>query len=119
MFNKGAKTPDLAVMDLTGRERRLHELRRRSHALLLCDPAGEQWDRWRERIAAESARWTWLELQFLRPMDPPAVAAGTYLINRWGYVIEHYPEDGWDFDRIEKDLLVFEAQNCCGLPLAP
>lgn len=118
----GDRPPDYPTTDLFGHPRRLHEFRRKSHVVLLCDPAAtaEQRTRWTERRAAESQRWTWLQAEALVPAAiPEGVAPGTYLINRWGHVLTVHPPGPWDMDRIERDLLTFESQDCCDLSKAP
>jgi hypothetical protein len=121
-MKKGTRARDIFVVDSAGRNTSLARFRRQAHVLLVYEPAGAP-DRWgilRRRLAAESQRWTWLQTVFVRPADPPAgLAPGAYLISRWGDVIETYPPDGWTLDRIEKDVLYFEAQDCCDLRLAP
>lgn len=122
MLTPGEKTGDRAVTDLQGRARDLREFRRRSHVVLLWDPtAGEaQLAAWRERRAAESQRWTWLQAESVVPTArPDDLAPGTYLISRWGMVIAIHPPGPWDMDRIERDLLTFEAQDCCDLSQSP
>jgi len=118
----GDRPPDYETTDLSGRPRRLHEFRRKAHVVLLCDPAAtaEERARWTERGASESQRWTWLQAEALVPTAPPeSVAPGTYLINRWGHVLAVHPPGPWDMDRIERDLLTFESQDCCDLGKAP
>ena len=122
MLKEGEKTGDLAVTDLEGRARDLRDFRRRSHVVLLWDPAAGEAERraWSERRKAESQRWTWLQAETVVPAAPPKDAApGTYLISRWGQVIAVHPPGPWDLDRIERDLLTFEAQDCCDLSQAP
>ena len=117
MLQEGSRPLDLDVVDLQGNGRRLHSFRRRSHVVLLWDPAATEADRaaWRERRAAESQRWTWLQAETVVPAAPPPDAApGIYLVSRWGRVIAVHPPGPWDMDRIERDLLTFEAQDSCG-----
>lgn len=122
MLKQGEKTGDLAVNDLEGRARDLRDFRRRWHVVLLWDPAAGEPERAvrRERRRAESQRWTWLQAETVVPVEPPKDAApGTYLISRWGRVIAVHPPGPWDLERIERDLLTFEAQDCCDLSQAP
>ncbi|MBI3856579.1 MAG: hypothetical protein HY293_12905 [Planctomycetes bacterium] len=122
MFNVGEKTGDRAVTDLFGKARDLRDLRRRSHVVLLWDPraGAPELAAWRERRAAESQQWTWLQAETVVPaLPPPDLAPGTYLISRWGHVIAIHPPGPWDMERIERDLLTFEAQDCCDLSKAP
>ena len=117
MLVEGATPPDLDVLDLQGRPRKLHSFRRRSHVVLLWDPAAGDAERaaWRERRAVESQQWTWLQAEAVVPAAPPAdLAPGTYLVSRWGRVIAVHPAGPWDMDRIERDLLTFEARDSCG-----
>jgi hypothetical protein len=118
MLEVGSKPLDLAVNDLEGRPRGLHSFRRRSHVVLLWDPAAGDAERaaWRERRIAEGQRWTWLQAEAVVPAEPPRdLAAGTYLVSRWGRVLAVHPPGPWDMDRIERDLLTFEAQDSCGV----
>jgi len=113
----GEKTGDLPVIPLHGSTGDLRGFRRRSHVVLLWDPAATEADRaaWRERREAESQRWTWLQAEPVVPAAPPQDAApGIYLVSRWGRVIAVHPPGPWDMDRIERDLLTFEAQDSCG-----
>jgi hypothetical protein len=122
MFEEGASTGDREVHDLQGKPRNLREFRRCSHVVLLWDPSAGDAERaaWRERRQAESQRWTWLQAEPVVPAAPPqGLAPGTYLISRWGKVIAIHPPGPWDMDRIERDLLTFEAQDCCDLSKAP
>ncbi len=122
MLKLGEKTGDLPVIPLHGTTRDLRDFRRRAHVVLLWDPsAGEaELAAWRERRKAESQRWTWLQAEAAVPAEPPKDAPpGTYLITRWGRVLSVYPPGPWDMDRIERDLLTFEAQDCCDLSQAP
>ena len=122
MLEEGSIAGDRAVTDLQGKSRDLRQFRRRSHVVLLWDPTAGADERaaWRERRKAESQRWTWLQAEAVVPAVPPAgVAPGTYLISRWGRVIAIHPPGPWDMDRIERDLLTFEAQDCCDLSQAP
>jgi hypothetical protein len=122
MLTQGEKTGDLAVQDLDGKSRDLRDFRRRAHVVLLWDPAAGSAElaAWRERKKAESQRWTWLQAEPVVPAAPPKDAApGTYLISRWGRVIAVHPPGPWDLERIERDLLTFEAQDCCDLSQAP
>jgi hypothetical protein len=118
----GEKTGDLPVIPLHGSTRDLRDFRRRSHVVLLWDPsAGEaELGAWKERRKAESQRWTWLQAEAVVPAAPPTDAPpGTYLISRWGKVLAVHPPGPWDMERIERDLLTFEAQDCCDLSQAP
>jgi hypothetical protein len=122
MFEEGASTGDREVIDLRGKARNLREFRRRSHVVLLWDPAAgaAELAAWRERRQAESQRWTWLQSEAVVPAaPPPGLAPGTYLISRWGRVIAIHPPGARDLDRIERDLLTFEAQDCCDLSKSP
>ena len=117
MLEEGSRPLDLEVCDLQGNPRRLHSFRRKSHVVLLWDPAaGEaEWAARRERRAAEAQRWTWLQAETVVPVDPSRdLPPGNFLISRWGRVIAVYPPGPWDLDRIEKDLLTFEARDSCG-----
>ena len=121
-LKSGAKTGDLAVNDLLGRARDLREFRRRTHVVLLWDPTAGPADlaAWRARREAESQRWTWLQAEAVVPVVPPTdTPPGNYLISRWGSVIAVHPAGAWDMERIEKDLLTFESQDCCDLSKAP
>jgi hypothetical protein len=118
MLQEGSRPLDLDVVDLQGNPRKLHSFRRRSHAVLLWDPSATEADRaaWRERRAAEGQRWTWLQAETVVPAVPPQdLNPGIYLISRWGRVIAVHPPGAWDMDRIERDLLTFEAQDSCGV----
>jgi len=122
MFEEGSATGDREVTDLQGRPRNLSEFRRRAHVVLLWDPSAGEAERaaWSERRKAESQRWTWLQAEAAVPVSPPPeLAPGTYLISRWGKVIAIHPPGPWDMERIERDLLTFEAQDCCDLSKAP
>ncbi|HZE98840.1 MAG TPA: hypothetical protein VE981_17660 [Planctomycetota bacterium] len=118
----GSRPPDFDAVDLTGAPRRLHEFRRRGHVLVFWKPEAPASERatWTARRVAESQRWTWLQLEGLVPAQPLNDAEpGLYLISRWGQVVAAYPPGDWDMDRIERDLLTFEAQDCCDLSQAP
>lgn len=122
MLREHEKTGDLAVIDLRGAPRDLRDFRRRSHVVLLWDPSTgpAELAAWRERRKAESQRWTWLQADTVLPAAPPKDAVpGNYLISRWGRVIAVHPPGPWDLERIERDLLTFEAQDCCDLSQAP
>lgn len=122
MLKKGARAGDIPVTDAAGVETSLAQFRRRGHVVLVYEPAGAA-DRWailRRKLTQEAQRWTWLQATFVRPIHPPErLKPGAYLISRWGDVIETYPPDGWNLDQIEKDILTFEAQDCCDLKNAP
>ena len=122
MFEEGSSTGDRAVNDLHGKPRDLREFRRRAHVVLLWDPSAGAAEHaaWRERRIAESQQWTWLQAETVVPAEPPqGLLPGTYLISRWGKVIAIHPPGPWDMSRIERDLLTFEAQDCCDLSKAP
>lgn len=122
MLEEGASVGDRDVVDLHGRPRTLREFRRRTHVVLLWDPGARPNVRaeWRERRVAESQRWTWLQAEAVIPILPiEGAAPGTYLISRWGRVIAVHPPGPWDMERIERELLTFEAQDCCDLSQAP
>jgi hypothetical protein len=117
MLQEGSRPLDLEVFDLQGNPRRLHSFRRRAHVVLLWDPSAKDAERaaWRERRVAEAQRWTWLQAELVVPADPPKdLGPGIYLISRWGRVIAVHPAGAWDLDRVERDLLTFEAQDSCG-----
>ena len=117
MLQEGSRPLDLDVVDLKGNPRTLHSFRRRAHVVLLWDPsAGEaELAAWRDRRAAEAQRWTWLQAETVVPAGQlPDAAPGIYLVSRWGRVIAVHPPGPWDMDRIERDLLTFEAQDSCG-----
>jgi hypothetical protein len=122
MLKKGARAGDIPVVDAAGVETSLAQFRRRGHVVLVHEAFGAA-DRWailRKRVAQEGQRWTWLQATFVRPVHPPeSLEPGAYLVSRWGDVIETYPPDGWSLDRLEKDILYFEAQDCCDLQKAP
>lgn len=122
MYEEGTSTGDREVTDLSGRPRDLREFRRRAHVVLLWDPTAgaAELAAWKQRRAEESQRWTWLQAETVVPTAAPKdLAPGTYLISRWGKVIAIHPPGPWDMERIEKDLLTFEAQDCCDLSKAP
>jgi hypothetical protein len=116
MLEEGSVPGDLAVLDLDGRSRNLRDFRRRLHVVLLWDPSANQDDReaWRDRRRAESQRWSWIGAEVVVPSDPlREVSPGIYLISRWGKVIGIYPPGSWDLDRVEHEILVFEARDSC------
>jgi hypothetical protein len=118
----GARPPDYETTDLFGTPRRLHSFRRKTHVVLLWNPdlRTEDLVRLKERRAAEAQRWTWLQAEALLPAAAlQGVEPGIYLINRWGHVLAVHPPGDWDMDRIERDLLTFESQDCCDLSKAP
>jgi hypothetical protein len=122
MYEEGSSTGDREVNDLHGKRRNLREFRRRAHVVLLWDPAAgpAELSDWRERRVAESQQWTWLQAEAVVPAEPPqGLSPGTYLISRWGKVIAVHPPGRWDMPRIERDLLTFEAQDCCDLSKSP
>lgn len=122
MLTVGARPQDYPTTDLAGTPRALHSFRRKTHVLLIVVPAATQAEQaaWRDRRAAEAQRWTWLQAEALVPVEPLAgVDPGLYLISRWGYVIAIHPPGPWDMDRVERDLLTFESQDCCDLSKAP
>src|SRR5688500_13237837 len=101
MLEKGKPADDRAVVDFAGQERRLRDFRRKSHVFLLNEKGPDAWAGKREEIAAQSQRWTWLQLIWTRPAaslptdrdeclaaSPDDLAPGAYLISRWGNVIE-------------------------------
>lgn len=122
MLKVGDRPPDYPTTDLFGKPLALHGLRRKTHAVLLVQPGAGAAEKaaWKEKRAAEAQRWTWLQAEALLPVEPLAgVDPGLYLISRWGHVIAVHPPGLWDMDRIEKDLLTFESQDCCDLSKAP
>jgi hypothetical protein len=122
MLTVGARPQDYPTADLAGTPRALHSFRRKTHVLLVVVPAATEAEKaaWRDRRAAEAQRWTWLQAEALVPVEPLAgVDPGLYLISRWGYVLAIHPPGLWDMDRIERDLLTFESQDCCDLSKAP
>ena len=122
MLKLGEKTGDLPVVPLHGSTGDLRDFRRRSHVVLLWDPSAGATElaAWKERRKAESQRWTWLQAEAAVPAAPPKdVPPGIYLVSRWGRVLAVYPPGPWDMERIERDLLTFEAQDCCDLSQAP
>jgi len=118
----GARPLDCETVDLFGKPHRLHSFRRKTHVVLLWDPTAgpEVRAQWKAKRGDEGQRWTWLQAEALVPVDAlGSVEPGTYLISRWGHVIAVHPPGVWDMDRIEKDLLTFESQDCCDLSKAP
>ena len=116
MLEEGTRPGDLEVDDLEGHPCNLRRFRRRTHVVLLWVPgtAPEELARWRKRRQDEAGRWTWLAAELVVPRSPLANAApGIYLISRWGKVIGVHPPGAWDMDRIERDLLTFEARDSC------
>ena len=111
--------PDRDVLDLRGRPRRLKEFRRRAHVILYWDPAADV-EAWTKARQAESQRWIWLQAELLRPAAPPAdFGPGIHLVSRWGNLIASLPSTPWDTERIEEELLRFEARDSCDLGAAP
>ena len=120
MLKRGDRPQDYPAADLSGKPQALHGYRRKAHVLLIVQPTSTEAERsaWREKRAAESQRWTWLQAEALAPAAPLVdFDPGLYLISRWGAVIAVYPAGLWDMDRIEKDLLTFESQDACGVKL--
>ena len=110
---------DRDVLDLRGRPRRLKEFRRRSHVVLYWDPAADV-DAWARAREPEAGRWIWLQAELVRPAAPPEdVGPGVHLVSRWGTLIASLPASPWDTDRIEEELLRFEARDGCDLGAAP
>jgi hypothetical protein len=110
---------DRDVLDLRGQARRLKEFRRRCHVVLYWDPAADV-EAWTNARLPEAQRWIWLQAELVRPAAPPAdVAPGIHLVSRWGTLIASLPPSPWDTDRIEEELLRFEARDCCDLQAAP
>jgi hypothetical protein len=117
-FEKGAPVPDMPVFDLSGQGKRLSGFRRKEHVILVNE-APDRWEKLRGEADADRQRWTWLKVAFVRPADGSKLAPGTYVVSRWGNFLEFYATGAWDFDKIEKDLLYFEASDCCDLKDAP
>jgi hypothetical protein len=118
----GARPLDCETTDLFGKAHRLHEFRRKSHVVLIWDPGATLREKaaWTQKRGLEAQRWTWLQAEVLVPdSDLGKVDPGTYLISRWGNVIAVHPPGIWDMDRVERDLLTFESQDCCDLSKAP
>jgi hypothetical protein len=118
---KGKSMPAVSVTDFSGRRGELSDYKRKRHVVLIHEPgvAPEQWTAWQSAVAADGQRWTWLQAVFARPSMPTDLVAGAYVVSRWGNLVEFYASGAWDFDKIEKDLLYFEAQDCCDLKDAP
>jgi hypothetical protein len=122
MMEEGSPAGDRELRDLFGKPRTLREFRRRAHVVLLWDPSAgpAELAAWRERRKAEAQQWTWLQAETVVPVAPARdLAPGTYLISRWGRIIAVHPPGPWDMPRVERDLLTFEAQDCCDLTKAP
>lgn len=118
----GARPLDCDTVDLFGKPHQLHSFRRKTHVVLLWDPKASPEERaqWKAKRSDEGQRWTWLQAEALVPVGAlSTVEPGTYLISRWGHVIAVHPAGVWDMDRVEKDLLTFESQDCCDLSKAP
>ena len=118
----GARPLDCETVDLFGKAHQLHAFRRKTHVVLLWDPqaTAEERARWKAKRTEEGQRWTWLQAEALVPVVAlKDIDPGTYLISRWGHVIAVHPPGVWDMDRVEKDLLTFESQDCCDLSKAP
>lgn len=116
MFEEGSTPGDLDVLDLDGRSRNLRDFRRRTHVVLLWVPSAtpEEHKAWRGRRSEESQRWNWIGAEPVLPGHPlPQVSPGIYLISRWGRVIGIHPPGPWDLERIEHELLIFEARDSC------
>lgn len=122
MLQAGSRPQDYATADLFGKPHSLHSFRRKTHVLLIWDPAAGDAQRaaWREKRTGDAQRWTWLQAEALVPAVPlVGVDPGNYLIARWGNVIAVHPPGAWDMERVERDLLTFESQDCCDLSKAP
>ena len=118
----GERTLDYETTDLFGAPRRLHSFRHKAHVVLIWNPElrADDLARLKERRRAEAQRWTWLQAEALVPSAAlKGVEPGIYLISRWGHVHAVHPPGDWDMDRIERDLLTFESQDCCDLSKAP
>jgi hypothetical protein len=109
-FEKGATMPEMSVTNLDGVPARLHDFRRKKHVVLVNE--ADSPEKLRAAVAADSQRWTWLQAVFVRPAADGLVP-GIYVISRWGKLLEHYAPGTSSFDKIEKDILYFEAQDCC------
>lgn len=110
MIQKNQLVPDIAITDLAGQIHRLWEFRQKTHLLILF---GEGADRAGDALAEKKKIMDWLGLRVIACGAPPdGFSAGAVAIDRFGRLMETYPLTDDLADRVEKDLIYYEARHC-------
>lgn len=110
MPEKNALIPDIHVTALSGERFHLWDFRQKVHLLLLVgDAAGGA----AATLAEKQKIIDWLNLKVIACAPPPPdFGPGAHLIDRYGRYITLFPIDATLGDRVEKELVYYEARHC-------
>jgi len=107
MLEKGKQVPNWPVVDEEENVHALWDFRQKSHVLLINDA----WPG--EGIRTQKKKWDWLHLRFVRPTGQnPDIPAGALLIDRYGHLLNAYDRGGWTLEKVEEELVFYEAKHC-------
>ena len=110
MTDKNALVPDIEVRALDGQRVRLWDFRQKTHLLLLVGANAAT------AMAALDARkkiMDWLNLRAIACAEfPDGFTEGAHLIDRYGRYVTVFPLDETLSDRVEKELVYYEARHC-------
>jgi len=115
MLEKGKRIPNWTVKDNEGESRVLWDYRQKSHLVLIYDPEADADKRrhWRAAIHVDRKQWDWLNAALLLvKAAPEEMTPGIYLIDRYGFFLNYFPLDRWNFDDLEREFLYYEARHC-------
>jgi len=115
MLEKGKRIPNWTVNDDEGESHALWDYRQKAHLVLLHDPEASKETQlhWKAAIRADQKQWDWLNTKvIIVKAAPDELAAGAYVIDRYGIFWNYFSPNHWTFDDIEKDLVYYEARHC-------
>lgn len=110
MLQKNELVPDIEISDLSGQKFRLWDFRQKTHLLLLF---GEGAAAAEAALAQKKKLMDWLGLRVIASGPPPdGFPSGATAVDRYGRLIASYPFDEALADRVEKELVYYEARHC-------
>jgi hypothetical protein len=110
MLQKNELVPDIEIEDLTGKKYRLWDFRQKTHVLVLFGDGAAAAE---IAFAEKKKTMEWLGLRVIACGAPPAgFEPGATAIDRYGRVIGAWPFDVTLADRVEKELVYYEARHC-------
>jgi hypothetical protein len=115
-MEKGKLVPNWTIKPLGGGEPvALWTFRQKSHVIVVMDPAlkEDQVQKWQAEIQAKQKQWDWLNAKFFFVSElPKDVEPGVYVVDRYARLWNEYPLASWSFEKLDEDLVYYEARHC-------
>jgi hypothetical protein len=108
MIEKGKRAPNIRLDCTDGAVHQLDEFNQKTHVALVVSKQNLD-----AEVKSRAKTWDWLKLKMLVVVDSSEpLPEGVTLIDRFGYLISVLPITPDVWEKVEKELIYYEARHC-------